>query len=113
MIIRGTVVKGEGIAGKLFGTPTANLVVENAPDLEAGVYAGTAMVDGNTHAAAIYFADPKKKIEVHLLDFTGNLVGKTLDVDIGERVSGHVAWESEDQMRDKILDDIRRVRAVL
>lgn len=113
MIIRGTVIKGEGIAGKLFGTPTANIVTQNAPDLEAGVYAGTATVDGNTYAAAIYFADPKKKIEVHLLAFTGDLVDKTLDVVLGERVSGHVAWESEEQMRNKILDDIRRIREIL
>ena len=112
VIVRGIVVKGDGIAGTLFGTPTANMVLQNPPDLAAGVYAGSATVDDDTYVAAVYFVDPKKKFEVHLLDFTGDLLGKTFDVRIDQHISEHVAWESEEQMRDKIADDIRRIRAV-
>lgn len=112
MQFSGIVIKGDGIAGKLFGTPTANLAGVSLPTgLQPGVYLGKVTVEGATYDAAVYFNDPSKKIEVHLLHVTADFVGKTFHVKLREKVSEHVDWQSEEQMRAKIMDDMQKIRA--
>lgn len=111
MTISGTVIKGDGIAAARYGTPTANLAVESLPHgLEPGVYLARATVDGASYHAAVYFNDPTKKFEVHLLDVDMDLLDKMMDVELVEKVSEHVEWESEVQMRAKIADDLKKIR---
>ena len=114
MTVHGIVVKGSGTAGKVFSVPTANLVFDVAPNIAAGVYAGLVSIASHKKnalpAAICVGADGKNKFEVHILDFDGNLVGTTLDVEVLDRVSDIVPWESEEQMRKKIQNDLVIVR---
>lgn len=114
MIARGVVIKGEGTAGKVFGTPTANLALEEAISLPFGVYIGRTSLDGSVYPSVIcYGAGSKHKFEVHLLGTTQELVGRTLSVEIGDKVSDLIPWESEEVMRAKIYDDISKAQALL
>jgi len=89
--VRGTVVRGAG-RGTCIGFPTANL--ENVETLlpADGVYAGRAYDSGRSYPAAINvgsnptFNDLTRKLEVHLIGFTGELYGQPLDVDFLARL---------------------------
>ncbi len=111
LTIKGTVVKGLGVAGTLFGTPTANLELEHSTQIEPGTYAAYTRFDGVALPSALY-VNPEKKYETHVLDFSGELTGKTLEVDVLQYVSNYVPWESVEQMREKVRDDIAKVRTL-
>ena len=83
--LRGSVAEGKK-RGRTIGFPTANL--QTTQVLPApGVYAGRAIVDGAAHRAAISvgtnptFAGAATTVEAYLLDFSGDLYGKTIDVE--------------------------------
>ena len=82
--LQGKVVEGAK-RGREIGFPTANI---EAPQLipGPGIYAGSAEIDGATHRAAISvgtnptFDGKTTTIEAFLLDFDGDLYGRTIDV---------------------------------
>jgi riboflavin kinase/FMN adenylyltransferase len=81
-----------------------------------GVYAGRCAVDGQTYAAAIHlgpnptFAEERTKVEVHLLDFAGDLYGRVLDVDFLARVRPVQKFASVDALRAQLERDVASVR---
>jgi len=82
--LQGKVVEGAK-RGRAIGFPTANL---ETPQLipGPGIYAGSAAFDGQTHRAAISvgnnptFAGTTTTVEAFLLDFDGDLYGRTIDL---------------------------------
>lgn len=114
MTIHGTIVKGLGIAGRDLDFPTANIALSITVAIPDGVYAGAMTVDGKTYHAAICIgADGKKKIEAHLLNFSGNIVGQEAELHVGERISDLVPWESAEQMKKKIAGDVATITQLL
>ncbi len=114
----GRVTRGQGIAGRWFGFPTANLSLATAPTLGFGVYVGWMNGPGleNNPAVICYGAgltNGVPKFEVHLFDWSGMLEGATVEVAIGERISDLVPFEGEDQMRAKIQSDVAEARRLL
>ncbi|MBN6185782.1 bifunctional riboflavin kinase/FAD synthetase [Aneurinibacillus sp. BA2021] len=87
--VRGTVVHGEK-RGRTIGFPTANLQLD-APYLvpRNGVYGVRATLDGKTYYGVMNvgikptFENERKEksLEAHLLDFSGDIYGKSLDVE--------------------------------
>ncbi len=112
MKFSGTVVKGSGKANELFGLPTANVELGAPSELEPGVYAAWATVEGREYQAAAYVS-PKfpKLIEVHLFQFSGDLYGKLLEIQVLEKTSPHVDWVGPDHMKAKVKDDLKKVQA--
>ena len=94
--LRGVVVHGYE-RGRTIGFPTANVDVGEQLIPADGVYAASFVADAAEHAAALSigtaptFADARRQVEAYLLDFSGDLYGKTVDV----RVESWV----RDQMR--------------
>lgn len=83
-LLSGTVVSGRQL-GRTIGIPTANLTVpEGVMELRHGVYACKAMVDGKSYAAVTNVGNRPTvnghhvTVEAWLLDFVGDLYGKTL-----------------------------------
>ncbi|QDT52978.1 Riboflavin kinase [Caulifigura coniformis] len=104
--------------GRHLGFPTANLeniTVMLPPD---GVYAGRVeLADGPRLAAThigpnVTFGELAKKVEVHLLDFAGDLYGKVLEVTFLERVRGTQKFDGVDALRRQMELDIARVREI-
>jgi FAD synthase len=111
MIIRGTVTAGLGIASKVFGIPTANLIINEPLSLNSGVYIGHTSFNGTSYPSIIcYGIGSTNKFEVHLLNTNLNLYGETLTVDIGEKISEIVAEPDLEKLKTKILADVEKAK---
>lgn len=110
---KGIVVEGDGLAGPALGAPTANLDLKNV-HLDSGVYAAFADYNGNRYDATVcYGVGEPPKFEVHIFDFDKNILGEELAVEIVEKVSELVPWESTERMRQKILHDFEMAQQLL
>lgn len=111
--IDGTVVTGEQRGGTL-GFPTANLSVD--PDLlvpEFGIYAGAV---GDRRAAISIGVNPhyggtERRIEAYLLDWSGDLYGDRLVVELWRRLREERAFASEADLVAQIARDVEETRA--
>ena len=110
---------GHGAArGRTIGTPTANLT--NIPVLVPphGVYAGCVPVGEARCAAAIHigpnptFGEEAIKVEVHLIDWNGELYDSNLQCTFLERLRDVQKFESADKLRAQIAIDIDRCRVI-
>lgn len=83
--VLGTVVHGRGV-GNSMGFPTANLQVSSEKLLPIGVYGGLTEIDGKSYKAIVNIGQKPTfgldyvNIEAHIIDFDGDLYGKTLKV---------------------------------
>ena len=59
------------------------------------------------------FGGERRTIEVHVLDFSGDLYGAWLRVEIVERLRGEARFAGPDALRRAIADDVARARTVL
>jgi hypothetical protein len=68
-------------------------------------FMGIAHVDGEQFPAAVHigsnptFGESGRKLEVHLLDFEGDLYGRMIDVDLIDRVRGTERFSGADASR--------------
>ena len=111
--VEGTVVSGDARGGTL-GFPTANLDVR--PELLVpanGIYAGAA---AGEHRAAVsigtnpHYGGRERRVEAHLLDFSGDLYGQRLLVQLWERLREEAAFDSEDDLIAQIAEDVEAAR---
>ena len=116
--LEGYVEKDRGV-GHAMGVPTANLVLpENVLLPKDGVYMTVAIVDGACYPSVTNigirptFGLEKRTVETHLLDYAGDLYGKTIrlafytylrEERVFADVDGLVAQISEDKQRAKEL----------
>lgn len=109
--LTGTVVVGAR-RGATIGFPTANLsgIATLLPAL--GVYAAQVTVDGATHPAAVHlgpnvtFGETAVSVEAHLVGFTGDLYGRTLDVDFLDHVRETRRFASVEELKARLADDV-------
>ena len=119
---QGRVVRGRGL-GRELGWPTANLQVDGRKFLPGlGVYAAWAWVDGNEHPMAAVMnlgpqptVDPTSPsaVEVHLLDRSIELDGRSLLVEPVERLRGQQKFPGLDALSLQIGRDADRARCLL
>lgn len=115
----GTVVKGDG-RGAQIGFPTANLESENQLLPPEGVYpvwVKDLQKDSLYEGVLNYGRRPTFKegqtklvLEAHLLDFMGNLYGKTLEVFLGQSLRGERAFKGIPELQLQITKDIEAAR---
>jgi riboflavin kinase/FMN adenylyltransferase len=114
---RGRVEPGRRL-GRLLGAPTANLPLRRRRDPPFGTFA--AVVDGLERpyrAVAHVGVRPSVApggppiLEVHLLDFDGDLYGRELVVRLEHKVADEVRLASLDALARKVADDVTSVRA--
>lgn len=105
--------------GRTIGFPTANLI--NPANLVPGdgVYAATAVVQNSRFPAAVNvgpnptFGESSKKIEVHLLDFNGNLYDEPLSIDLVCRIRDVQKFSSVDELRSRLQHDVDAVQSIV
>lgn len=117
--VRGTVVAGDR-RGRRLGFPTANVDTEAELLPAHGVYAVLACVDGAPprHAVANLglrptFDSGRFSLEVHLLDYSGDLYGRELRVDFVARLRGEQRFDGVDALVAQIRADLDAARATL
>ena len=112
--LTGIVVEGSRI-GRTIGVPTANLEVDPKMLVPAGgVYAATAMLaDGSLKPAVVNIGvNPtvsdkrERRIEAHLLDFSGDIYGMGLTLDLEGRMRDERKFGSLDELRRALHGDI-------
>ncbi len=111
--VEGTVVAGDARGGTL-GFPTANLAVP--PELLVpgyGIYAGAAL--GRRAAVSIgtnpHYGGSERRVEAFLLDFTGDLYGRRLVLELWQRLRDERAFGSEEELVEQIARDVAQTRA--
>ncbi len=113
MQLKGIVVRGRGWGRKL-GYPTANLDASVPDGLLPGVYVGFVLFPHGRHPALIVVgAIPEVKtpsVEVHLLDWDGDLYGTELAVEIQKKITDIETLDSEEELKEKIAFDIAIAR---
>ena len=104
---RGVVIRGESTGTKL-GFPTANIALEDVNI--SGTYAGTVVVDDILYEAGIYANQRRNILETHILDFSGDLYGKTITVTLHEKIRDDEEFTNKKTLSKTIANDILRVR---
>ena len=120
--VEGVVVRGDGRGGRQLGIPTANLDVGGDLALPAnGVYAGhlSEAPSGSPRPAATsvgvnpQFHTSGLRVEAHVLDFDGDLLGAHVSVSFEHRLRDEAAFATVDDLVAQIHQDIRQARRLL
>lgn len=116
----GQVASGYGIAGKNLNCPTANIEPMAGVLPPDGVYSGIVHADGKSYAAAVNIgvaptygrcADQRRRIEAHLLGFSGSLYGKKVRLTLGEYLRCEQCFASEEELKKQIARDVEKIRS--
>jgi riboflavin kinase/FMN adenylyltransferase len=111
--IAGKVVRGDQL-GQQLGFPTANLETKGMLLPPNGVYAAHASVGGKSFRAVLNIGrrptvqnpTPESRVEVHLLDFTGELYGQELEITFAAKLRDEQKFCSLDQLKAQIARDV-------
>jgi len=113
--VRGPVVIGEQ-RGRTIGYPTINLDVTGRQLPRDGVYGGRVNIDGREFTAAISvgtkptFPNAPRTFEAFILDFDGDLYGRTLEVRVLRWLRDQAAFASVDSLCEQMARDVQRLR---
>lgn len=105
--------------GRTIGFRTANLdpFILSSEKLEHGVYVSTVTFAGKQYTGALYYGPRLVKqethtvLEIHLLDFAGDIYGQNIEFTIGKFIRGVLKFSSLDGLKRQIADDIAAVRS--
>jgi riboflavin kinase/FMN adenylyltransferase len=111
-VLEGVVVKGHQ-RGKSIGVPTANLDCGEQLVPEDGVYAARCNVGGRTYATALsigtmptFGSDLKRQVEAHLIDFSGDLYGEALRVEMIDWLRGQKKFKGVEALKAQMQRDL-------
>jgi len=114
--ISGKVIKGKNRGGRLLGFPTANLQLIDELVPKVGVYAVSVVLDDKTYYGVTNigfnptFGNNALSVETHLLDFSGDLLGKTIKVNFLHSLRDEKTFNSIQELSDQIAQDIQQAR---
>jgi riboflavin kinase/FMN adenylyltransferase len=116
--VQGTVVKGHDRGGRLLGFPTANLNPHGELLPKRGVYAAKLLIDDVLYNGVTNvgynptFGDTGLTVETHVLDYSGDLVGKTIKVRFIQRLRDEKTFESLEELSGQIARDVAQAKEV-
>lgn len=119
--LHGTVVRGFSFASDKLEHPTANLEINSEICPVDGVYAAKVAIDGKIYPAAVNigvapsfeFNKKQHRIEVHVLDFSGDLYGRELSVSLLKHLRNERIFESAEALKAQIMLDIQQIRNLI
>ncbi len=115
--IMGTVVTGNKI-GRTIGVPTVNLLPATHKLLPPnGVYASSIKFQGNTYYGVTNIgykptvgAGQSLGVETHIFGFTGDLYGKSIEVELYRYERPETKFNSVEELKQKVQQDIENVK---
>lgn len=117
-VIEGVVAHGQRL-GRELGFPTANLPVPVDFPLSDGVYRSRAEVDGRCYDGMSNLGcNPtvgggERRLETHLFDFSGELYGRRLSVELLEKIRDERKFATVEELRMQIAGDKAAVLRLL
>ena len=118
-MIDGTVIKGKGRGQSLLRIPTANITTPVEISPKAGVYAVKARFNGAVYEGVANigknptFGNADVSYEVHLFDFSGDLLGQHLRIYFIDRLRGERTFPDAASLEKQIRDDMVNAREIL
>ena len=116
-MISGHVRHGDKI-GRTLDFPTANISLNRQVSPLAGIYAarvhglGDKPLLGAVNVGTRPAVNGKEnRIEVHILDFSGDIYGRRIGVEFCHRLRAETNFPSLDALKDAIANDVRNTRA--
>ena len=117
-MLGGTVTRGES-RGRQLGFPTANLATDNELLPPNGVYATTALIDDEIHAAVTnvgvrptFGTSSGPVVETHIFDVDRELYGVEIRVAFVQRLRNELAFPDGEALRVQIARDCDEARAL-
>lgn len=115
--ISGRILHGQKLARQL-GTPTANVQLKRRRVPLTGVYLVSAQIDGkvwpgvaNIGVRPTVAGDGRPHLEVHLLDFAGDIYGRRLTVVFHQKLRDEQRFASLEALKTAIDADVAAARA--
>jgi riboflavin kinase/FMN adenylyltransferase len=110
-------VESGAARGRQLGFPTANVHPDERRALPAdGVYAAVVPIDGKEYRAVVNlgsrptFKEGERLLEVHLLDVSMDLYGRTIDVDFVDRLRDVQRFDGIESLKAQIARDADAAR---
>jgi len=116
--VSGTVIEGKR-RGAALGFPTANIKPNKELLPAKGVYAAIVNLDGKRYNGALSiglnptFGDVQLSMEAHLMDFSGDIYGKYVDVLFIERIREERKFPGPEMLSLQIKKDAEEARGIL
>ena len=117
-IVEGEVVHGDK-RGRDLGFPTANIRLAPETRLKHGIYAVRALIDGSIVDGAASFGrrpqfdDGAPLFETYLFDFSGDLYGKPLRIELASYLRPEEKFKSVEALVEQMARDVENARAAL
>ena len=116
--VTGIVEHGRRVGTSVLGVPTVNLRLPTEMALPPyGVYATRVLVDGKSYIAATnigvkptFLDGGAPTIEPHLLDFSGDLYGRMIHVELHKFLRPEMQFESVEALKNAIDENVRQTR---
>lgn len=129
MKFTGQIVHGSGRGSKI-GYPTINFdygklqrlsdhfdaAAGGLESLPYGVYAVRVFVEQKNYSGVMHFgprptfSDESLQVEIHLLDFNGNLYEQTVTVEVFDKIRDIISFQNVDELKARIAEDIALAR---
>ena len=111
-ILTGDVVKGKGL-GRTIDYPTINLNIKEKYKLipKSGVYVVKTCLEGKYYFGMMNIGNrptlngKKRTIEIHILDFTGDLYGYKIQIEVLKRLRAERKFDSLENLTKQIQED--------
>lgn len=119
--IAGRVVYGNQI-GRTLDTPTANIIPEKEKIIPPyGVYVSLCNIDGKYYRGVTNIGykptiDEKEKqlgVETHFLDYSGNLYGEIIEIELVKYTRPEMKFDSTDDLKKQLIRDKESCRNVI
>lgn len=104
--ILGTVVKGSSV-GRGIGFPTANIDPHHEAIPPSGVYSVEVRIDEDLYHGILNISR-RSVIEVHILKFSGNIYGRSIEVIFKKRIRDEKGFKSLKDLQNQIKLDIQK-----
>nr|HID58522.1 bifunctional riboflavin kinase/FAD synthetase [Desulfobacterales bacterium] len=117
--IRGMVIPGHNRGGRVIGFPTANIKLYDELCPKNGVYVVTVEYQGELYGGVANigykptFSDHEHTVEIHILDFQGDIYNHKIRVNFITRLRGEKKFSSPAELSDQIKKDIKKAREIL
>lgn len=114
ILVRGVVQRGRTL-GRTLGFPTANLVVPQEVEVADGVYRSEVCIDGVRYRGMSNVGcNPsvggnERRIETHLIDFSGDLYGREIEVVLLEKIREECRFADLEELRTQLERDKQQI----
>ncbi len=101
------IVQGGPKRGSALGYPTINIPLESGV---AGIYVARVRIGAETYSAAAFADERRKLLEAHIIDYSGDLYGKEVAIELLEKIRDTRDFDDDALLREAIADDVAKVR---